>query len=107
MVTRVWNQAMARLGHDAKGQPIGSFRYHLAAAASYERSREAERAQGAPGSGVQTIRDQTELERVEKRIKEINESVDSHVELPPDARAERKKLRERREVLKRQLGFAV
>lgn len=33
---KVWNQAMSRNGHDAKGQPIRSFRHHLSAQKAYE-----------------------------------------------------------------------
>jgi hypothetical protein len=37
-----WNKAMGRSGHDAKGQPIASWRHYLAAEWSMNRSREAE-----------------------------------------------------------------
>lgn len=36
---KIWNQAMARCGHDARGQPIRSWSHHLAAQWSYEKNR--------------------------------------------------------------------
>jgi uncharacterized phage protein (TIGR02220 family) len=58
-------------------------------------------------NGAQLIIHQQELTRIEAEIKRIDNSVESHMELPPEDRAKRKQLKERREIVKRILGVHV
>ena len=63
-----------------------------------------ERAPARELNGAETVKLDRELQRVCRRIDEINGSVDSHQTLEPFLRAERKMLKERREVLRKMLG---
>ena len=106
-----WNKAAGRGGRDAKDVPIRNFRHHLAAEWGYhqERARQNLRNMGEQGvsPSVQMIRDQEELKRAEKRMETIRASVDSHRDLEPKDRAELKALKDRAEILKKQIGFQV
>lgn len=62
---------------------------------------------GAVSPSVQVVLDTKDLERTEAEIKRISESVDSHIDLPPEDRAKRKKLREHAEILKKKLQLTV
>lgn len=58
-------------------------------------------------AAVQAILDQRELDRIERRLKSIAESVEGHQDLPPAAKSERKALRDRAAALKSALGWSV
>ena len=117
-----WNLAAGRGGRDAKEAAIRSWPHHLKTRHNWAENRRKEQGNRAgtasiPGSGakangevsasVQAIQDNAELGRIEARIKAINESVDSHAEISDEDRVERKRLKERREILKRKLGVTI
>ena len=92
---------------DRSGLTIGNWRAFLR---GWRDSRRTTPPTGARPEGLSTsdkILADKELGRVEARIKDISGSVDSHRELPPESRIERRKLKERAEVLRKQLGFSV
>ena len=76
-----------------------------------ERQIQTDRQKNSHSNGVsataQAILDQKDLERCEAEIKRITESVDSHVTLQPEERAKRKTLREKAEILRKKLHYAV
>lgn len=102
---------------DRAGQPIRDWRASLKAFALGWEQRERNRQGGHGANGtkpsqavspsVQAMLDQKELERVEKAIAGILNSYESHQPLSIDDKVKLKPLRERREILKRQLGFTA
>lgn len=63
--------------------------------------------QASVSPSTQRIADEKNLERIEAEIGRITSSVDSHIDLSPEDRAKRKKLREQAEILKKKLNFSV
>ena len=105
---RAWHAERVSEGWaDRSGLTIGNWRAFLR---GWRDSRRTTPPTGARPEGLSTsdkILADKELGRVEARIKDISGSVDSHRELPPESRIERRKLKERAEVLRKQLGFSV
>lgn len=66
-----WNLAMGRGGIDSKGQPIRSFRHHLAAAWAYARSRESEGASGSAGKPATVFELKESLKIKEEELKKM------------------------------------
>lgn len=62
---------------------------------------------GSVSASAQAVLDKTDLERTESEIKRIEDSVDSHRDLPAEDRTRRKQLKDHAEILKRKLGFAA
>ena len=105
---RAWHAERVSEGWaDRSGLTIGNWRAFLR---GWRDSRRTTPPTGARPEGLSTsdkILADKELGRVEARIKDISGSVDSHRELPPESRIERRKLKDRAEVLRKQLGFSV
>lgn len=105
---RAWHAERVSEGWaDRSGLTIGNWRAFLR---GWRDSRRTAPPTGARPEGLSTsdkILADKELSRVETRIKDISGSVDSHRELSPESRAERRKLKDRAEVLRKQLGFSV
>ena len=105
---RAWHAERVSEGWaDRSGLTIGNWRAFLR---GWRDSRRTTSPTGARPEGLSTsdkILADKELGRVEARIKDISGSVDSHRELPPESRIERRKLKDRAEVLRKQLGFSV
>lgn len=105
---RAWHAERVSEGWaDRSGLTIGNWRAFLR---GWRDSRRTTPPTGARPEGLSTsdkILADKELGRVETRIKDISGSVDSHRELSPGDRAERRKLKDRAEVLRKQLGFSV
>ena len=105
---RAWHAERVSEGWaDRSGLTIGNWRAFLR---GWRDSRRTTPPTGARPEGLSTsdkILADKELGRVEARIKDISGSVDSHRELPPESRIERRKLKERAEVLRKHLGFSV
>jgi len=105
---RAWHAERVSEGWaDRSGLTIGNWRAFLR---GWRDSRRTTPPTGARPEGLSTsdkILADKELGRVETRIKDISGSVDSHRELSQADRAERRKLKDRAEVLRKQLGFSV
>lgn len=105
--TKVWNAAMARDGHDSKGQPIRSFRHHLAAAWAYEQDRVGRGENKPATNGADTVKFNAEYERVLQRMAAIKGTYGDHQTWIEPDRAEWKVLVARKKELKGILGITV
>lgn len=107
--TKTWNAGMGRSGRDAKGQPIRSFRHHLAAAWAYEQDRiGAGRVNGhAVTNGADTVKFNAEYERVLHRMTAIKATYGDHQTWSVGDRGEWQKLAARKKELKVILGITV
>lgn len=103
-----WMRAMGRGGRDSRQVVIASWPHYLQSCHNAARSRKAE-SKAAPiaTNGATLIVYQKELDRVDAKLKSIADSYDSHQDPDPTQRAERRRLKERREVLKKLLGVEV
>lgn len=110
-----WNKAHGRLGRDSCDVAIRVWPSYLASQWAYEQNRVAElrqtssTAQSSSGTldATEKILRSKELERVEARMAAIRQQYSGLQSWSIEDRAEIKKLRERREVLKRMLGLIV
>lgn len=110
--TTTWNMAMSRNGCDARGQPIRSFRHHLAAMWAYDQSRAGEKkalaeGTGRPMNGADTVKLNGEYDRILKRMDVIRSQYESHQTWAADDKAEFQKLKARKKELQAILGITV
>jgi len=109
---RFWDHFESSGWIDKNGNPVVSWESKLNIWITDARARGTEAAHhagtnGSGRSGAKLIVQQKELERVEKRIQDITNSVDGHRELSQEDWNERKKLKVRRDELKAALGIQV
>jgi hypothetical protein len=113
-VETTWHKAASRGGHDAKDVPIRSWQSYVASEWAFERNRIAQNEQKAKAqpanvgmTATEKILRAKELDRVEARMKAIHQSYDSHQSWTVEDKGEYRKLKERREILKKMLGLTV
>lgn len=110
-VMACYDKALSRGGKDARGLPVENFPAYCRTEFKYERERlEKDKQSGrndGQSSAVDSIKNQKELERVEARMKVVKGQYEAHQSWSEDDKTEWKKLKPRRDELRKVLGVVI